>query len=55
MSKKQLSQEIPQPAAGAVELEAQAGPDDSAQFRAGILQRYNAPFPCAATHDQLSQ
>jgi hypothetical protein len=58
MSKKRLSPNVPPPAvaaADAAKLDPPANPDDSAQFRAGILQRYNAPFQCAGPYDSLSQ
>jgi hypothetical protein len=57
-SKNQLSPKVPKPAAaaaGATKSDAQSNADDSAQFRAGILQRYNAPFQCADPYDSLSQ
>ena len=54
-SSNQLSPIIPTPAsetAGATQSDPPAGPDDSALFRKGILQRYNAPFNSTAPFDR---
>ncbi|HXR06263.1 MAG TPA: hypothetical protein VN765_02975 [Candidatus Acidoferrum sp.] len=54
-SVNQMSPISPAPAsetAGATPADPQAGLDDSALFRKGILQRYNAPFDSAAPYDR---
>ncbi len=51
----QLSPIIPTPASettGATSSDPQAGLEDSALFRQGILQRYNAPFNSTAPFDR---
>jgi hypothetical protein len=42
-------------AAGAAHFDSQAKPDDSAQFRADILRRYEAPFTLAWRHGGLNE
>ena len=53
-----LSPTIPGPAceaAGAAHADPQGNPDDSAQFRAEVLRRYEAPFKSAWPQDGLNE
>jgi hypothetical protein len=53
-----LSPAIPEPApeaAGAAHSDPQANLGDSAQFRAGILRRYDAPFKSSWPQDRLHE
>lgn len=56
-SSNRLAPAIPEAAseaAGAAHSDPPANPDDSAQFRAGILRRYEAPFKSACPPDRLN-